>query len=49
MRNLETKTLAEIGADLPVPSYDRDRVRTGIVHSGSAASTARTRRCTSTR
>ena len=34
MRNLETKTLAEIGADLPVPSYDRDRVRTGIVHFG---------------
>lgn len=34
MRNLNSKTLAELGADLPVPSYDRDRVRTGIVHFG---------------
>jgi mannitol 2-dehydrogenase len=34
MRNLNSKTLPELGADLPVPSYDRDAVKTGIVHFG---------------
>ena len=34
MTRLSTSTLAEVGARLPVPTYDRSAVRTGIVHLG---------------
>ncbi len=34
MRSLNSRTLPELGDGLPVPTYDRDRVRTGIVHFG---------------
>jgi mannitol 2-dehydrogenase len=34
MLPLNAQTLASLPADLPVPPYDRDRLRTGIVHFG---------------
>ncbi len=34
MTRLSSSTLAEVGARLPVPAYDRSAVRTGIVHLG---------------
>ncbi|HEX6876041.1 MAG TPA: mannitol dehydrogenase family protein, partial [Nocardioidaceae bacterium] len=34
MTGLKASTLGEIGASMPVPTYDRSAVRTGIVHFG---------------
>ena len=34
MTGLKASTLSEIGGSMPVPTYDRSTVRTGIVHFG---------------
>src|SRR3954454_24040985 len=34
MPSLNSQTLHELAARVPVPAYDRDRIRTGIVHVG---------------
>ncbi len=34
MPPLNAKTLSSLGPDVPVPGYDRSRIRTGIVHFG---------------
>ncbi len=46
MTVLNNQTLADV--EIATPTYDRSRLRPGSCISGSAASTAHTRRCTST-
>ena len=48
MTLLNSSNLATIEKTVAVPTYDREQVRTGIVHIGVGGFTVPTRRCTST-
>ena len=49
MTLLNNSNLATIEKTVPVPTYDREQVRTGIVHIGVGGFHGPMRRCTSTR